>query len=369
MVTPSKLNGLKRSRLLIGLVLIVGLLLPAIPARAIVGSDDLDDPGDYPYVGAAWLVLNCCDDDGNPFENPIPPDLPPGENRVRTTGILIAPNVFLTQGAAYRNGRRVAVSLNNPIADADFTDPDTSFEGYVFHFPGLDRDARQEPRPFDLAVIVLDESVPWFDADDSPRLAPIGTLEALKKSKSKNPFTALSYGPPNHDPSTWDFVRRVSEWRLNSLKADTAHFQGPGYFVCDGDQGAPFYSSAGEVTALLIPSAGYCSGNSVATGYRLDTQDVRDFLCNVGTKGYLDDQEVPNPNFPLLGPEGALNYSEIADPEVLTDQYCDGNSSSLRAASADDGGGQSADRQQNGKNNDKSKHKKGKHRGKGKRGR
>ena len=323
------------SRLLLVLVLSVGTLLPAFPAAAIVGSSDLAHPGDYPYVGAAWLVYNCCDANGDPFLNPIPPDLPPGDNRVRTTGVLIAPNVFLTEGAQYRNGRRVAVTFQNPIERADFTNiynPNnnpggTTFEGYVFHMPGLNRDDQSTYAQFDLAVIVLDFPVPWAASGPFARLAAVGALDPTKKAKTQA-LTALSYGPNTNDPATWDFVRRSSSWETQKVQATSTQLKGdsPTYSVCDGDQGAPLVNKAGDVAALLYMGPKICQQNHVADGIRLDTPTVRQFLCNVGTAGYLDAAAIPNPN--PVGPN-PLGYPAISNPNVLTDTYC-GESANAR---------------------------------------
>jgi V8-like Glu-specific endopeptidase len=350
----TRVERFSRLRLLLGLVLTLGVLLPALPAAAIVGRDDLAHPGDYPYVGAAWLVLNCCDDKGNPFPNPIPPDLSQSDrdNTVRTTGVLISPNVFLTEGAQYRNGRRVAVTFQNPITRGDFTDiynrtsnpGGTTFEGYVFHLPGLDRNDDSTYAGFDLAAIVLDFPVPASAHVPFAKLAAVGALDPTKKAKSQE-FTAISYGPNNHDPSTWDFVRRSSSWQPKKIEATSVHFKGENhdYFVCDGDQGAPFLNKAGEVAALLYIGPTFCDKNQVADGYRVDTPLVRQFLCNVGTEGYLDAAAIPNPNYPLLGDAGALDYPDVINPSVLTDIYCDG-SANAQATAADKHGHQGADR-------------------------
>jgi hypothetical protein len=381
---------------MVALILIAGLLLPAIPAQAIVGSTT-DNAEEYPWVGAAWLLLNGCCEEGWPggvFPNPIPPDLELGENRVRATGILIAPNVFLTQAGSFRNGRRVAVSIEKSInvwrdgsdyldlfpgpnppwhpITSDTVPNDTVYEGYVFHYPGTG----------DIAAIILDEEV---DGPLATLAAPgtLDTLNALKKSLGKAGLTAVSYGPPSHDPETWDFQRRTSEWRLNTLKASTVHLQGPGYFVCDGDQGAPIHDDERGVAALLVFSSSFCSGNSVATGYRLDTQEVQDFLCSLsdGSLDLNDDDgsgnpdgipdltQVVNPNYPLLGDSGNLTYNISDDSRaVLADRYCPSASRAVPVdnsvkQSADDGPQQNADRQ--GKH--KAKTKKGiNHRNRGK---
>jgi hypothetical protein len=368
-----KRNHASWRQIITALAVLAGLLLPALPARAIVDSDVLDAPGDYPYVGAAWLVLNCCDDDGNPFESPIPPDLPLGDNRVRTSGVLVAPNVFLTGGTQYRNGRRVAVTFENPIQTADFTDfydPGTNpdggaFEGYVFHMPGLDREDEDTFARFDLAVIVLDFPVPDALGVPIAPIADLGALNPTKKSKTKE-LIAVSYGPDNHDPETWDFQRRTSEWETKNPQATSVRLKGEDhdYFVCDGDQGAPLHTRSGDVAALIYIGKSFCGKDQVADAIRLDTPQAREFLCQVGTDGFLDDAEIPNPNFPLLGPDGPLDYPEIAEPEVLTDEFCE---AAARSELADDGE-QTADRQQNGKSEAKHEGKKGKQ-NRGKRGR
>jgi hypothetical protein len=311
------------------LVIAVGVLLPTFPAAAIVGSTT-DNAHAYPYVGAAWLLINCCDEHEEPYLNPIPPLLSQeeGDNRIRTTGILIAPNVFLTEGAQYRNGRRVAISFKNPIAPpaplapgvpSDFTDPGTVYEGSAYHLPGLDRETDERPIPRDLAIIILDKSVPWFNVDESPRLAPIGALEKVRQSTHPK-LIAVSYGPDTDDPATWDVQRRTSQWELTSLSDAFATFEAPDRFVCDGDQGAPIYDESGQVTALLTIGIRFCEEPGLADGYRLDTVEVRDFLCDVAS-GSLATVEVDNDPDPDRGP-AAVNYAAIVDPHILSRQHC-----------------------------------------------
>jgi hypothetical protein len=212
------------------------------------------------------------------------------------------------------------------------------YEGYVYHFPGLDRNSKFDLRPFDLAVIILDKQVRGVKP---VTLAEIGALDDLQKSNSEELLTAVSYGPATRDPSTWDFARRTSEWRLAELKGSTfVHFQGPPYFVCDGDQGAPFLDTAGKVTALITFWPGFCNSDSVAYGYRVDTQEARDFLCDVGTEPLLP---VADPNNNVEG--DFVNYPPIRDPAGL---LCSGGGAAARSASADDGGKQGADRNHNG---------------------
>ncbi|HEU0115452.1 MAG TPA: hypothetical protein VFQ80_12285 [Thermomicrobiales bacterium] len=285
----------------------------------------MSKPGDYPYVGAAWLLANCCDDNGDPFLNPIPPDLPAGDNRVRTTGILVSPNVVLTEGAQYRNGRWVAVSFQNPLTNfTDFYDKDsnpngTVYRGYVYHLPGLDREDPHTFKQYDLAVIILDQPVKGID--QFAPLAPVGALGAEQQAKGA-PLTVLSYGPNNNHPATWDFVRRASAWTATKIQETSIHLQGQkkSYFVCDGDQGAPAIDAAGDVTALLYIGPKFCHAHRAADGIRVDTPEARAFLCDVATKPLAD---VDNANGGLDGVDSpVVVYPKIDSPDVLA-QFCD----------------------------------------------
>jgi hypothetical protein len=378
--------------------LLVGLLLPAIPARAIYGSDPIPG-GKYPYVGGVWLRWNCCLNDQN-FEMPNPPNYPffdddpdavPNPNpgflegpKVRANGILIASNVVLTNGAHFRNGRRVGVSFKKQLGDIDPNNDaefdvgaDGVYEGYVYHMPGLNRDKRGNVVN-DLAVVILDDDV---DPDDHGGVfAPLPALGGLNKLKGTR-LTAISYGPQNeapYDPADedkptveeilapfveWDFTRRRSAWDVGSVEKARLRLLAPEpSYYCDADQGAPFVDDkTGIVTSLMTFWPQYCN-DAVAYGYRLDTRDVRDFLCAVGNDDLLDIEDPNNNVGPSPGFDDLVPY---ATPDGGLQSFCDDVSAQRATAAADDGD-QSADRQQNGNG----KHKKGKQHGsKGKRGR
>jgi hypothetical protein len=379
--------------LLIALILIAGLLMPAIPAQAIVGSTT-DGADDYPYVAGIWLRWNCCLDPdqngkGDHFQMPNPPDYPEffrdydgdeendidlGGPRVRATGILIARNVVLTSGTHFRNGRQVGVSFTNPISQglADDADPADFavgapgvYEGYVYRFPGLDANA-DAPRHNDLAVVILNSPVD----DDIPTadLSLPGALDALKRSKDKAELDTVSYGPDGFDEEAWDFERRVSSWHLTSLHASIAKFQGANQYACDGDQGAPFHDREGNVAALLTFWAGFCDKWVIAYGNRLDTQEVRDFLCALGDIENNPLNLVKDPNHPIENGK-ETKFVRYATPDSSLQSYCVEVSGDRVTASAADGGNQAADdgAARNADRKHKSKHKKGgKHRGKGK---
>jgi hypothetical protein len=268
------------------------------------------------------------------------------------------------------------------------------YQGYVFKHPdfGAWKDfpgSYSHENNHDMAVIILDE-VPDIEPVS---LAGIGALDALKGTKGqKKPLTAVGYGttdrrggPDPKDPWTWDFARRSAAWELSGLKKSYAHTtspdqQGP----CDGDHGGPILTDNPEaVAALIVNWDGICGAKGVGLGYRIDTTEAYEFLCNVGSqvngKDWIDVQGVEDPNYPYYDTEGnlvpdptpesnLLDFPSIAPSALALAGYCDDGGSDVKAASAsaDDGGAQIADRQQN----SKSKHNKGgKHRGKGKRGR
>src|SRR5262249_54002775 len=114
--------------LLMVLMTLVALLLPAIPARAMVGPTvstptDLHPNPLYPYVAAVWLPSNQnLTDSGKPY-------------RTRATGFLVAPNVLLTEGNSYQNGQKVLVSFQSPVTDFTDEQADTVYSGYIYEHP------------------------------------------------------------------------------------------------------------------------------------------------------------------------------------------------------------------------------------------
>jgi hypothetical protein len=369
-----------RRHVLVALIALAALLLPGMPAQAIVGSTT-EGAGGYAYVGAAWLLVNCCDDNGLPFEQPIPPCVPPepwnppdpetnpllsGENRVRSTAILIAPNVALTEGAAYRNGRLVAVSFERSIADFGHSvdancakisgtetyyhpsaNPDgTVFRGYVYHHPDLDRGNDSTFATSDIAVIILDHEVPNAGQPGgiplSP-LAPVGVLGDHQESQNTG-LTAVSYGPHNHNSETWDFQRRTSAWQMTALEETTVRVKGPSYLVCDGDLGAPLVDQDGNVAALLyLKDPEFCDKKGVAFGFRIESERARDFLCDVGTKPLHSVKVNNKPGKPNLI---AAAYAPVsAASKAKLESYCDGGA----AAAAHHDGKQGAGRHHKGK--------------------
>jgi hypothetical protein len=349
----------------VALVLIAGLLLPALPVHAIHGSDPIPD-GKYPYVGGIWIRFNCCvmkEEAGEPVETyfamPNPPGYPffdeDGDGdvdpeflegpKVRANGVLIAPNVVLTQGAHFGNGRRVGVSFKEQIGDIDPEDDaefdegaDGVYAGSVYHMPGIDRESEGFV-PNDLAVIVLDENV--ADNHYGSVLATLPALGALDTQKGTE-LTAISYGPQEDAPlleedaptkdellaanAAWDFTRRQSPWTVTAVDALRLRLEAPGpSWYCDADQGAPFIDErTGTVAALMTFWPEYCH-ETVAYGYRLDTQEVRDFLCAVSQRQF---DEVKDTNVDGLPAEtdpaelDPVRYELTRESAAVLDEFC-----------------------------------------------
>jgi hypothetical protein len=352
-------------RFVIALVLIAGLLLPAIPVHAIHGSDPIPG-GKYPYVGGIWIRFNCCvmhDEAGAPVETyfamPNPPGYPffdeDGDGdvdpeflegpKVRANGVLLAPNVVLTQGAHFGNGRRVGVSFKEQIGDIDPEDDaefddgaDGVYAGSVYHMPGIDRES-EGFIPNDLAVIVLDENV--AEHDYGGVLATLPALGALDAQEGTE-LTAISYGPqidaplleedaPTKDEllaanAAWDFTRRQSPWTVTAVDEVRLRLEAPGpSWYCDADQGAPFIDDrTGTVAALMTFWPEYCH-ETIAYGYRLDTQEVRDFLCAV-SQGQFSEVKDTNVDGLLAETDPAeldpVRYELTRESAAVLDEFC-----------------------------------------------
>jgi hypothetical protein len=383
MKTTRLAPGIKhRTRLLVGIIALMALLLPALPAKAIWNSSEIKPSGKYPSVGAAWSRTNCCleigeaDDEHNypvdpgdyNFAMPNPPLYPffdadfDGDSdqeflegpKVRVNGILIAPNVMLTQGDYFRNGRHLGVSFREqlvnehltlnpkkpyPAPQGGFTPPNIVinvgadgkvgslpnqfiidphnvakfdvgapgvYEGYGYRMPGL----TEEDDGFvtnDLAVIILAKNV---------KGAPLAKLPALGSLATKTPsrLTAISYGPQGEEPdlaqdkddplvedilstyTNWDFQQRQSRWNVSSVDDARLRLEAPQpSYYCDADEGAPFINDkTGEVAGLMTFWSDYCN-DTVAYATRLDTPAVYSFLCDL-SKGNSSLAPVPDPN-------------------------------------------------------------------------
>ena len=147
----------------------------------------------------------------------------------------------------------------------------------------------------DVGVIVLDTPVASF-GDGYPDVAPVGTLDAIKKSDlSKTLFTAVGYGtevrkpesgPQKPQPMSYPLLRRYVDMpgqkltpqilQTNGNPNDTRGTGG----TCFGDSGGPVY--LGE-QIVAVTSYGYTDNCRYLGGYqRLDIPVVADWLATFG---------------------------------------------------------------------------------------
>jgi hypothetical protein len=355
---------IKRHQFAIAIVLLVALLMPAIPVGALKGAEqtDSEQPYDYPYVGAIWRLTECCDNNDQIFLNPDP-------GSVRNSGILVAPNVVLTTGSGFDNGELVAFSAESPVPRIEGQGR-IGHRGFVFADPRFgpccQEGSYRHDNYFNMGVVILEQ--PIGGDIEFASLTDIGTLDALKDTAGGQELIAVGYGTTEAPPAelSWDFQRRSATWELSGLKPAFVHTSAPGqHGPAPGDNGGPILVN-GTVAALIHPWDGFARAKNVGLGYRLDTPDVRTFLCFVSQTD-LDDEQIENSNDPVI--EGKFtDYPDVIDPDGLLAAYCNDSSSVVQAesASADDGSRQAADRPQSSKHKAKNG---GKHRGKGKRGR
>ena len=147
----------------------------------------------------------------------------------------------------------------------------------------------------DVGVIVLDTPVASF-GDGYPGVAPVGTLDAIKKSDiSKTLFTAVGYGtevrkpesgPQKPQPMSYPLLRRYVDMpgqkltpqilQTNGNPNDTRGTGG----TCFGDSGGPVY--LGE-QIVAVTSYGYTDNCRYLGGYqRLDIPVVANWLATFG---------------------------------------------------------------------------------------
>jgi hypothetical protein len=336
-----------RRYLVIAALSLVALLLPVMPARAIVG-DTSPDGGAHPYVAGIWITIFCCP--------PEAAELPP--TRVRANGILVAPNVLLTEANSFQNGTRVGVSFQDPIGDFVDDAGDTVHGGYIFQHPRVKFNGPVDKRN-NLAVIILDEPDPEPGIDPGI-LGPVGALDASP------PLLAVSVGPTELDDSGTDtapsdFHRHNTAATVASLTSATVDLALAEHtFTCFGDTGGAVVADAG-IVALISGWSGICGeGNTfvegAAVGVRLDTAAARQFLCDVGSKRFAPKVKDPNTS----SNNDFVPYEQVSDG---LEGYCEPSASSARTSAQDNHGRPSADRQHAGKHRDGGHHRNGgKHR-------
>jgi hypothetical protein len=147
----------------------------------------------------------------------------------------------------------------------------------------------------DVGVIVLDSPIASH-GEAYPTIAPVGTLDAIAKSKlSKTLFTAVGYGtevrkpetgPQKPQPMSYPLLRRFVDMpgqkltpqilQTNGNPNDTHGTGG----TCFGDSGGPVYLN-GQLVA--VTSYGYTDNCRYLGGYqRLDIPVVDEWLATFG---------------------------------------------------------------------------------------
>ena len=250
------------------------------------------DLGRHPAAGALVQIAHL---DGTNPDRPVP--------RVRGSGCLIHPRIFLTAGHV-TDVLDGLIKLNGKAATLDAFAISLGDDAYnnttwlqiadVFTHPGF----RAPPDPAgagpmtDVGVFILREPVQYV----APvRLAAAGFLDSLMRAgllrdkKKGSPFTNVGYGtqlllaPPTLIAP--DGLRRVSESSFQTL---LDHWLVLSQNPYRGDEGTGFGDSggptiwidpvSGEQTVVAITSRG--DMKTIATGFafRVDTPEVMSFL-------------------------------------------------------------------------------------------
>jgi len=251
------------------------LLIITVPAWAITfGEPDGDG---HPNVGA--LV----------FERD-------GVKRLRCSGTLIAPAVFLT--ASHCTAPLEAQGITQVWVTFDSTfDPDagTFIPGTMHSHPEFGFSGPGGfSEPHDIAVIVLDVPAADMYPGIEPASLPMAGLfnqMAEKNGLKGQEFTAVGYGvlepTIGGGPPTFPFIgeRRVavsSFAALNDawLRLSQNNATGDGG-TCFGDSGGPNFLGAGDsetdiIAGITVTGDAMCLATNVI--YRLDTPSAREFL-------------------------------------------------------------------------------------------
>jgi hypothetical protein len=247
----------------------VVLAAAAAPGGAITGGQR--DEGRHPYVGGTVFFF-----------------APRNETIVNCTGSLISPRVFLTAAHCGRHGTRRSVSFDE-VFNAE-TSP--RYPGTFYVHPAYDP-AHEFKN--DVAVIVLDDDVPGVDdSTPLPELPELGLLDRMRADGSLDQstrFTSVGYGfigfsqgPAGQTPIRGQ-IRHYAVGSFNALTPERLRLsQNPALDdggTCNGDSGGPNFLGAGEgetriIAGLTSTGDAYCNATNVT--YRLDTENVRQFL-------------------------------------------------------------------------------------------
>jgi V8-like Glu-specific endopeptidase len=249
---------------LLGVMFVLGALMPAAPAGAIVGGQP--DGNGHPYVGFL---------DASPIGRPDGP-----------TGVLISPTVLLTAGHVTQSFAARGLTHPRVTFEPVAGTASTWYTGTVHTNPAYDPQRADDPG--DLGVVVLDRPVTGI----TPAALPTaGLLDALGPSQlSDATFTVVGYGasrllggsngggPPQWDPYSGG-TRTAAEQSFLSLTPGwlrvQEHEDGQ---ICVGDSGSPTLFAGSNVIAGITTAflGGLCQNS--AGDERVDTPAARAFL-------------------------------------------------------------------------------------------
>ena len=214
-----------------------------------------------------------------------------GSLRIICTGTLVSPRVFLT--AAHCTSFMQSLGLERAYVtfdpnfglNADRTIKATPYVGTIHTNPHY-----KEPYRYDTAVVVLDQAAQGIAP---ARIAPLGFLDGLKKSRALEgtSFLNVGYGSseqlvvPRTGPTfPFDGIRKWTVSQFSALDPMVVHLDqnlfrgnsGTGY----GDSGGPtFVSTAGGPVVISVVSSGDVPCYATSTNTRVDTEEAQAFLA------------------------------------------------------------------------------------------
>ncbi len=324
-------------QLIVAITVLIGLSLPALPARA-VWNGDLDG-NDHPHVGITYTEVT------NP-KGDLAGGLPDIASGDYCSGVLIASTLVLTAADCFNDpwDGPAYVSFATDYDPPDQVNGDPYAPGtFPEDYPGGKGCAEPCYRgqvilasqgtvgPDRFAVIRLEEAVVGVTPAVLPAFKSLGDIGGEE-------LTTVGYGDfgdeCDDDGCVFPFVRRSGDLAVDAVKAKELRVSAvDGQYPCFDAGGGNFLDTGSDEVLAALTNTFDCAEQTQVL--RLDTVNARNFLCSA--------------QFPELSGSALCGASAVAS----------------QAARADEAE-QTADRQHNGK----SKHKKGKQqRGKGKRGR